>query len=357
VDFDFSAEQYTLRDEARRFLESQCPPSHVREFIDDEGGWSRGLWKQMADLGWMGLAFPEKYGGLGRSFDDLALLLGELGRAVAPVPFLSSVLAGHAILRHGSEKQKKEWLPPIAGGERVGALAVAGGSFDAQPVRATRDGDGWVLNGSLPAVLDAPAADLFVVAARTGPRTRWMVVGDGARVTPKLGFDRTRTIGSVEFEETPAEALAKSGIEAAMRDAAAAVCAEMVGTAQQILDLSVAYSKDREQFGRPIGSFQAIKHKAAEMLADLEASRSAAFYACWAVAAEAEDADLAVAVAKSFCSEALARLAGEGVQIHGGIAFTWEHDMHLYLRRIKSDEALFGDASYHRERIARLIDL
>src|SRR5260221_2359006 len=152
MEFDFTPEQYTLRDEARRFLESQCPPSHVREFIDDDAGWSRGLWKQMADLGWMGLAFPEKYGGLGSSFDDLALLLGELGRVVAPVPFLSSVLAGWAVLQHGSEKQRKALLPALCSGEKVGALAVSAGSFDAQPVRATREGSGWVLNGELPVV-------------------------------------------------------------------------------------------------------------------------------------------------------------------------------------------------------------
>jgi alkylation response protein AidB-like acyl-CoA dehydrogenase len=353
VEFDFTPEQYTMRDEARRFLETQCPTSHVREFVDDETGWSRGLWKQMGDLGWMGLPVPESYGGLGLGFDDLALLLGELGRVVAPVPFLSSVLAGYAILMHGTDDQKQRWLPSIASGERVAALAVDASSFGSQPVDAHDGG----LTGEHAVVLDAPAADLFVVAACTGERNRWYVVEDGAAVTPKQGFDRTRTIGSVAFDDVRGEPLADVGLLEIRAAAAAATCAEMVGTAQQVLDLSVSYAKDRVQFGRPIGSFQAIKHKAAEMMTDLEAARSAAYYASWAVAARSDEAILASSVAKSFCSEALARLGGEGVQIHGGIAFTWEHDMHLYLRRIKSDEVLFGDEAFHRERIARLVDL
>jgi len=353
VEFDFTPDQYTMRDEARRFLESQCPTSHVREYIDDETGWSRGLWKQMADLGWMGLAIPEEYGGLGLGFDDLALLLGELGNVVAPVPFLTSALAGYAIALHGSDEQKGRLLPALASGERVAALAVDASSFGSQPV----DAHDTSLTGEHAVVLDAPAADLFVVAACAGDRNRWYVVEEGATVTPKQAFDRTRTIGAVAFDGARGDALADVGIREVLAAAAAAVCSEMVGTAQKVLDLSVAYSKDRVQFGRPIGSFQAIKHKAAEMMTDLEAARSAAYYAAWAVAARSDEALLAASVAKSFCSEALARLGGEGVQIHGGIAFTWEHDMHLYLRRIKSDEVLFGDEAYHRERIARLVGL
>ena len=353
MEFDFTPEQYTMRDEARRFLDSQCPASHVREFIDDETGWSRGMWKQMADLGWMGLAIPEMHGGLGLGFDDLALLLGELGRVVAPVPFLAHVLAAYAITLHGSDEQKSRWLPALASGERVAALAADPSSFGSQPVDANDD----TLTGQHSVVLDAPAADVFVVAACAGDRNRWYVVDEGVTVTPKHAFDGTRTVGSVSFDGAHGDALADVGIREVLAAAAAATCAEMVGTAQQILDLSVAYSKDRVQFGRPIGSFQAIKHKAAEMMTDLEAARSAAYYAAWVTAARSEEAQLAASVAKSFCSEALARLGGEGVQIHGGIAFTWEHDMHLYLRRIKSDEVLFGDEAYHRERIARLVGL
>jgi alkylation response protein AidB-like acyl-CoA dehydrogenase len=362
MDFDFSDEQYALRDEARRFLEQQCPSAHVREFLDDPAGWSRALWKQMADLGWTALAFPEEAGGLGRSFLDLVLLLGELGRALAPVPYLSSVVAGQAILRHGSEDQRRRYLPPIASGQRVAALAVAeaAGSIDEDAVAATATFDedaGWRLTGEKRYVLDAPAADIFVVAARTAAGVRWFVVEEPAAVVPQRSYDLTRPMGIVVLDAASGDPLERAGLSPGLGIAVAALCAEMVGVAQKILDMSVEYSKVREQFGRPIGSFQAIKHRCAEMLTELEAARSAAFYACWAVATDAEDAPLAVSVAKSYCSDALGHLAAEGVQIHGGIAFTWEHDMHLYLKRIKTCEALLGGAAYHRERIARLIDL
>ena len=350
MDFDFSPDQYTLRDEARRFLEQQCPTSHVREFIDDPNGWSRDLWKRMADLGWMALPFPEEAGGLGQTFLDLVLLLGELGRVVAPVPFLSSIgQAGQVIARHGSDAQRARYLPPIASGERIATVALDQATLSGAGVDA-KDGR---LSGEHHYVLDAPAADLFVVAAGD----RWFVVEEGANVTTRRGLDLTRTIGSVSFDGTAADPLERQGLQPGLNICVAAACAEMVGTASKALDVTVQYTKEREQFGRPIGSFQAIKHKCAEMLADLEPSRSAAYYAGWAVATDAADADLAVSVAKSFGSEALARVAAEGVQVHGGIAFTWEHDMHLYQKRIKSMEALFGDEAYHRERIAKIAGL
>jgi acyl-CoA dehydrogenase len=364
MDFDFSPEQYSLRDEARRFLEQQCPTSHVREFIDDPAGWSRDLWKQMADLGWMALPFPEEYGGLGQSFLDLVLLLGELGRAVAPVPYLPSVVwAGQTILHHGSDEQKRRWLPGIASGDRVAALALAepGTSMDGSGVetRAERAADGsWRLNGVKPLVVGAPAADCFVVAAQDGEGLRWFLAGDGAQVTPRQAFDLTRPLGSVTFEGAPAEPLERPGLEPAWRICVASVCAEMVGVAQKVLDLTVEYTKAREQFGRPIGSFQAIKHRCAEMLTEIEAARAATSYACWAVATDAEDVDVWASIAKSYCAEGLGSfVAGEGIQVHGGIAFTWEHDMHLYTRRLKSLEALFGDAAFHRERLCRMVGL
>ncbi len=359
MDFDFSVEQYTLRDEARRFLEQQCPTAHVREFLEDPAGWSRPLWKQMADLGWMGLPFPEEVGGLGLGFLDLVLLLGELGRAVAPVPFLSSIAqAGQVLLRHGSAEQRARWLPGIASGERIATLAVAeaAGSYSDVGIE-TRAGADGALTGEKRYVLDAPVADLFVVAARGADGVGWYMVEDGATVTPQRSYDPTRTIGSLGLDGTQAVRLEVPGLEPGLRIATAALTAEMVGTASKIMDLTVQYANDRRQFGRPIGSFQAIKHKCAEMLTDLESSRSAAFYACWAAATDASDADLAVAVAKSYGSDALARLGGEGVQVHGGIAFTWEHDMHLYLKRIKTAEALFGDGAEHRERVAQLAGL
>jgi alkylation response protein AidB-like acyl-CoA dehydrogenase len=212
VDFDFSAEQYGLRDEARRFLEKQCPVSHVREFLDDPSGWSRDLWKQMADLGWMALPFPEQYGGLGQSFLDLVLLLGELGRALAPVPFLSSVAwCGQIILAHGNDEQRARYLPQIASGDRIAALALseqphgfAPGSIE---LHATEAGGGWRISGEKRYVLDAPAADLFLVAACVGEQNRWFVVEEGARVTPQTTYDPTRGAGTVTFDDAAAEPL------------------------------------------------------------------------------------------------------------------------------------------------------
>jgi alkylation response protein AidB-like acyl-CoA dehydrogenase len=362
MDFDFSPEQYGLRDEARRFLEKQCPTSHAREFLDDPSAWSRDLWKQMAELGWCALPFPEEYGGLGQGFLDLVLLLGELGRAIAPVPFLSSVaMCGQTILAHGSSEQRARYLPGIAAGDRIAAMALAEQSHafdgDGVEITAARGANGWTISGEKVAVLDASAADLFVVAARDGDCVRWFVVEEGATVNPKITFDRTRSTGSVVFDNAPADPLERAGLDPGLQFAVTALCAEMIGTSQKILDITVEYSKQREQFGRPIGSFQAIKHKCAEMATELEAARSAALYACWAVGTGADDAELATHIAKSYCSDQLAHLAGEGVQIHGGIAFTWEHDMHLYLKRIKSAQVLLGDGAFHRERIARIVGL
>ena len=354
MDFDFSPAQYELRDEARRFLEKECTTDHVREFIDDPSGWSRALWKQIADLGWMALPFPEEYGGLGQGFLDLVLLIEELGAALAPVPFLSSVaLAGLVILNHGSEEQKGRWLPEIAGGDRVAVAVLPTFNHDVETISIRAENDR--LTGERTGVLDAPAADLFVVAAGVDGEEKWFVVDEGFEVRPQTSYDPTRTLGSVSFDGVPAEQL-DVPIAVGVPFAVAAVCAEMVGVAQRILDMTVAYTKEREQFGRPIGGFQAIKHKCAEMAVELEASRSAALYAAWAVA-NAEDQDAAASVAKSSCGDWLGHLAGEGVQVHGGIGFTWEHDMHLYLRRMKSLEAFCDDAAYHRERIARLIEL
>jgi alkylation response protein AidB-like acyl-CoA dehydrogenase len=356
MDFDFAPAQFELRDEARRFLEKECTSAQVRELIEDPGGWSKSLWKQIADLGWMGIAIPEEYGGLGQGFLDLVLLLEELGRVLAPVPYLSSVgLAASTILHHGSEEQKARWLPDVATGDRVAAAVLPRFELDVDTLQIRADGSR--LTGEHPAVLDAPAAGLFVVAASSADGPRWFVVEEGFEVRSQTGYDPTRTLGSVSFDAVEAEPLEVPGLEPAIKFGVAAVCAEMVGVAQRILDMTVEYTKQREQFGRPIGGFQAIKHKCAEMAMELEASRSAALYAAWAVAAGAEDQDIAVSIAKSSCGDWLGHLAGEGVQVHGGIGYTWEHDMHLYLRRMKSLEAFCGDAPYHRELIARRIDL
>ena len=357
MDFDLTDDQLALQHEGRRFLEQQCPPSHVREFIEDPAGWSRALWKQMADLGWMGMAVGEEHGGVGLGYIELMLLLGELGRAVAPVPFLSSVgICGMAIARCGSDDQKDRLLPAIAGGEKVAALAWVDSPEGFALDGVTMVAENGRITGSKEPVLDAPAADLFLVAARDADRATLFLIEDCFEVTPMQSYDLTRPVGRVVFEEAPAEAL-PGDAALAWRYAVSSTCAELIGVAQQAVDLSVAYAKEREQFGRPIGGFQAIKHKLAEMHAEVDAARAATYYACWAVDSGAEDADVAVSVAKSYASEACAHAAGEAIQVHGGIGYTWEHDIHLYTRRAKSLQAFMGDAHEHRERIARLIEL
>lgn len=358
MDLDFSEGQYEIAAEARRFLEGQCPPAHVREFIDDPAGWSRALWKQMADLGWMGMPFAEEHGGLGMGFLDIVLLLGELGRALAPVPYFSSVAqAGMAIDRAGSDEQRARLIPGIASGDRIGAFAyVDERGFEDVAMEAARDGNGWRLDGTKRVVLDAPAADLFVVAARADGAQRLFVVEDGFEVTARQAYDLTRHVGDVTFHGARAELLPGEAA-AVQRLIVAATCAEMVGVAGKVLDMTVAYSKDRVQFDRPIGSFQAIKHHCAQMATLLDASTAATTLACWAADAGADDAQIAVGSAKSYASDACGEIAAIGIQVHGGIAYTWEHDMHLYARRIKSLEAYAGDAHRHRETIARLAGL
>jgi alkylation response protein AidB-like acyl-CoA dehydrogenase len=358
MDFDFSEAQYEIQREARRFLEEQCPPSLLREQLEDPAGWSRDLWKQMAALGWMGMPFAEAHGGLGMGYLDIVLLLGELGRALAPVPYLSSVaLCGLAIDRLGSDDQRARWLPGIATGDRVAALAHFDDLASAEVgLEAAPDGDGWRITGVKRGVLDAPAADTFVVSARAGGSERLFVVEDGFEVTPREGFDLTRPVGEIRFDGADADPL--QGDPAAVSPLqVASACAEMIGVAGKVLDMTVQYSKDRVQFDRPIGSFQAIKHRCAEMATLLDASRAATYYACWAADAGAPDAAMAMSAAKSYVSDACGWIAGEGIQVHGGIAYTWEHDMHLYVRRIKTLQVLGGDAHLHRERIAGMAGL
>jgi len=358
MDLDFDEAQYEVQREARRFLEEQCPPAHVREVVEDPAGWSRGLWKQMGELGWTAMPFAEEHGGLGMGYLDIVLLIGEVGRALAPVPFLSSIaICGVAIDRAGSDEQRARLLPGIASGDRIAALASPDeGDFGEVTTEAVREGAGWRIRGAKPAVLDAPAADLFLVGAEVDGAQRLFVVEEGFEVSPQTGFDLTRPIGEVRFGDAPAELL-EGDAEAAFRLAVASACAELIGVAGKVLDMTVAYSKDRVQFDRPIGSFQAIKHRCAEMATLLNASQAATYYACWAADTDAEDAQIAVSAAKSYASDACGWIAGEGIQVHGGIAYTWEHDMHLYARRIKSLEAAFGDAHRHREVIAGIAEL
>jgi alkylation response protein AidB-like acyl-CoA dehydrogenase len=343
--------------------------SYVRQMMEDERGYADDLWKKMAALGWMGLLVPEAYGGAGLSLVDLVVVLEEMGKVVLPGPFFSTVvLGGLCVQRAGSEGQKKRFLPGVASGQAKLTLALLeeNARWDEAGVNlaAQKDGGGYVLNGVKLFVLDAHVADHIICAARTTEGVTLFILdrqqaGVGTRLLKTM--DQTRKLCEVTLENVHVGADALLGtpgqgwelLARSVDQSKVALCAEMCGGAQQVLDMSVEYAKVREQFGRPIGSFQAIQHKCADMLVQVEGAKSATYYAAWAVSNDTLDAALAAAMAKAYCSDAYRKVSSEGIQIHGGIGFTWEHDMHIYFKRAKGSEVTFGDATWNRELVAQ----
>ena len=373
MDFGFSEEQDMLRDSVREFLEGECPMTYVRQMMDDERGFSDEQWSKMAQLGWTGLIVPEEYGGAGLSMVDMIVLLEEMGKNVMPGPFLASaVLGGVAIDLAGDADQKQRYLPGLASGEKRATLAQVeeSGRWDAEGIAlgASADGDGFHLRGTKLFVHDAHNADWLIVPARTSEGSEKGVTlfvvenGKGVKTRVLATMDQTRKLCEVDLDvHVDADAvLGEVGagwpvLERVIDRAKVALCAEMCGGAQRVLDMSVEYAKVREQFGKPIGSFQAIQHKCADMMVQVESAKSATYYAAWAVANDVEEAHLAACMAKAYCSDAYREVSGEGIQIHGGIGFTWEHDMHLYFKRAKGSEVTFGDATWNRELVARVV--
>jgi alkylation response protein AidB-like acyl-CoA dehydrogenase len=379
MDFGFSQEQEMLRATARKFFENECTSTFVRERMAEPGGVTDDFWSKLAEQGWLGLVYPEQYGGAGLGFVDLTVLMEEMGRVVMPGPFFSTtILAGLAILEAGSAAQKEEWLTKIAAGEAKATLAWTEPSarWDGAGVTTTAravDG-GWVLSGTKLFVPDAHLADVLVVVARTseGPRAE-----DGVslflvpKATPGLEvkllptMDQTRKLCEVTLRDVRVSGDALLGprdggwtpLMRVIERATVALCAEMCGGAQRVLEMTTEYAKIRVAFGKPIGSYQGVKHRAADMLVDVENAKSLTYYAAWAVDENATEAPLAASMAKAYTSDAYRKVAGGGIQLHGGIGFTWEHDLHLYFKRAKSSEFTFGDATYHRERVAQLIRL
>jgi alkylation response protein AidB-like acyl-CoA dehydrogenase len=383
MNLGISTEQRELRESVRRFLTERAPLTKVRELMDTADGTDPDVWRQAsAQLGLPGIAVPEEYGGAGFSFAEQAIVLEELGAALFTGPYLASaVLAATALLASDDEEAKKDLLPGIAAGETVATLAFTedGGSWDPASIRLAATGnagtkkagpknDGsWRLDGHKSFVLDGHAADLILVVAATetdGQLSLFAVTSaaDGLtrRALPTL--DQTRKLARLAFNHTPARLVGEPGAARAVLDhvldvAAVALAAEQLGGAQRALDMAVAYAKVRQQFGRPIGSFQAIKHRCADLLLEVESLRSAVGYAAAAVAAGSAELPVLAPLLKAYASDVYSHVAGENIQIHGGIGFTWEHDAHLYLKRAKASELFLGDASYHRERLATRIGL
>jgi alkylation response protein AidB-like acyl-CoA dehydrogenase len=375
MDFGFSEEQEMLRQSARQFLEAECPMTYVRKMMDDDVGYSEDQWKKMAELGWMGLIFPEQYGGSGLNMVDLVVVLEEMGRVVMPGPFFATlILGGLAIELGGSAEQKAKYLPGICAGTLKATLAQVeeSGRWDAEGIqlRAKKSGSGYSLSGTKLFVHDAHNADALIVPARTrrgGTTGITLFVVDvkqkGVSRTLLKTMDQTRKLCEVTLKNVKVGAESVLGavdegwplLDRLVDRAKVALCAEMCGGAHKVLEMSVEYAKVREQFGRPIGSFQAIQHKCANMLVQVESAKSATYYAAWAVANDVPEAHLAACMAKAYCSDAYRSVSGEGIQIHGGIGFTWEHDMHLYFKRAKSSEVTFGDATWNRELVAQVV--
>ncbi|MFC2058279.1 acyl-CoA dehydrogenase family protein [Chloroflexota bacterium] len=377
MDFALTEEQELLKNSAREFLEKECPKTLVREMEEDEKGYSPELWKKMAELGWMGLVFPEKYGGSGLDFQDLIILIEEMGRALVPGPFLSTVVyCGLPIVEAGTEEQKQEFVSKIVQGNMILSLALTepSASYDADgvTVKAVARGDDYVIDGTKLFISDAHIADYLLCAARTKDGatkedgiTLFLVDARSSGISctqlKTVGCDRQFEVvfDGVKVSKDNILGTLDQGweiVEKIKDQAAIALCALMVGGAQQVLDMTVVYAKERVQFDKAIGSFQSIQHKCANMVTDVDGARYITYLAAWKIGQGTGQA-AEVSMAKAWTSEAARRVCAEGHQVHGGIAFTKDHDLGLYLRRAKAAELNFGEARYHRELVVSKLGL
>jgi alkylation response protein AidB-like acyl-CoA dehydrogenase len=364
VYFDLTDEQQAIKSTANGFLASRFKSERIREIAASDDGFDEAGWKEMAELGWAGLALPEEWGGQGLGVVDLAVLFEEMGYSLAPSPLLSNTIAGLALTLAGSDEQRERWLRPLAAGELRGAPALLDAGTSAEPLRfaleAEEAGDGLVLNGEKTLVMDAASADFFLVATADGRRHIVERGADGVTVTQEESIDLTRRLSSVRLDGV--EVAPENTLPGAAEDylpvfhrACVAIAAESTGIAQRALEMSVSYAKDRQQFGRPIGAYQAVSHRCAQMLLETENSRSAVYGAAWAADAEPESLPLAASMAKAYASDAGWRVPDAAIQVHGGIGFTWEHDLHFFLKRGRANAASLGDAKWHRERVAEAV--
>lgn len=370
MDFEFTQEHDELRQTVKRFLDNDSTEQKVRGLMATADGYDREVWKKMAEqMGLQGLIVPEEHGGAGMGMVELALVLEEMGAALLCAPYLSTaVLATTALVASGDTAACAEVLPGIAAGDTIATVAIAepGAGWDLGRIAATATADGgaWRLDGEKSYVLDGHTADVLLVAAKTADGLglfRVEGVADGLTRTLLPTLDLTRKLASVTLAGVRATRVggeATALLEHVLRVGAIALACEQVGGAQRVMEMAVEYAKTRLQFGRPIGSFQAIKHRCADMMVDVELARSAAYHAAFAAAeGRADELPLAVHMAKSFCSEAYFRITNDNIQVHGGMGFTWEHPAHLYFKRAKSSAVLFGSAAAHREKVADRIGL
>jgi alkylation response protein AidB-like acyl-CoA dehydrogenase len=359
--FDLTDEQQAIRATARDFLAARYKSERIRALADTEHGFEQSDWEEMAELGWPGLALPEEWGGQGLGIVELAVLCEEMGYALAPSPLISNTVVGIALSLCGSDDQRERFLRPLASGKLRGTPALwdagTGASIGSFSMEAGSDGDDVVLDGEKVLVMDAAAADFFLVATADGRRHIVERGASGVSVVRAVSIDATRPLYSVRFDgvrvagENTLPASADDYYPVFFR-ACVALAAESTGVAQRAMEMAVAYAKDRQQFGRPIGSYQAVSHRCAQMLLETENARSAVYGAAWAADAAPESLPLAASMAKAYASDAGWRVPDASIQVHGGIGFTWEHDLHLFLKRGRANASTLGDAKWHRDRVA-----
>jgi alkylation response protein AidB-like acyl-CoA dehydrogenase len=368
MDFAFTPEQVLLQRTAREVLAAIAPMSQVRAMMVDARGITDAAWRQLSRLGWPGLMFAEEYGGAGLGMLELAIVLGEMGRVAMPGPFLSTMVGGRMLAHAGDDAQRRRWVPGICDGSRLATFALleASARWDLEGVTAVArpESGGWRLAGTKLFVPDAHLADLVVCAVRRaddGEPVLVVIARDTAQITPLPSVDATRKIFMLELDGVwiPADHVlagdAASALAIVLDEARVALAADMTGGAERVLEMTVEHAKVRHQFGQPIGSFQAVQHACADMMVAVECAKAATTYAAWALAEHADDAAVAAATAKATAGDAYRQVTAKAIQLHGGIGFTWEHDLHIYYKRAMSSEVMFGDATWNRELVAQLM--
>jgi alkylation response protein AidB-like acyl-CoA dehydrogenase len=356
MNFELTDDQQAIKRTAKEFLAARYKPETVRGIAEGEAGPSEEQWRELAELGWPGVIVPESDGGLGLGAVELVVIQEEMGYALAPSPLLSTLAATLLLVSAGTDAQRERWLGPLAGGQARGSIAVwdsaAGWSPDHSEVELA-DGS---LSATKVAVPDAIGADFLVVAGANSQHYLVETGAEGVQITPEQALDPTRRLFTVELDRAPAEPLTADPDRVAQAYATivTAIAAENVGVAQRAMEMAIGYAKDRKQFDRPIGSYQAVSHRCAQMLLEVEGARSLSYWAGWALDNEPDAAARAASMAKAYAGDAGFRVTASALQVHGGIGFTWEHDLHFFLKRAKANAHAFGDARWHRDRVAEL---
>jgi alkylation response protein AidB-like acyl-CoA dehydrogenase len=357
MNFDLSDDQRAIKRTANEFLASRYKPETMRELAEGDRGFTDEQWRELAELGWPGVVIPEDDGGLGLGAVELLVIQEELGYALAPSPLFSTVSAALLLVAAGTDEQRERWLGRVARGEARGTVAVWDERAGWAPDRSEIETENGTLSAIKVAVSDAASADFVIVAGADGAHFLVQTDSPEVSITPCKPLDPTRKVFTVELDRAPAEPLAGGRGEEvghAYATIITALAAENVGVAQRAMEMAVAYAKDRKQFDRAIGSFQAVSHRCAQMLLEVEGARSLSYWAGWALDHEPSTAPRAASMAKAYAGDAGFRVAAAALQVHGGVGFTWEHDLHFFLKRAKANAHAFGDSRWHRDRVAEL---